>query len=113
MVVGTADFRLKANKGDVLTVSYIGMKKQEVKATANHTRVVLENDNASLDEVVVVGYGQQKKVSVVGAITQTSGKVLERSGGVNDLGTALTGNRQWSRLRLWLCLRSHKRALEP
>ena len=45
-----------------------------------------------LDEVVIVGYGQQKKVSVVGAITQTSGEVLERAGGVSSVGAALTGN---------------------
>ena len=45
-----------------------------------------------MEEVVVVGYGQQKKASVVGSITQTSGKTLERAGGVSSLGAALTGN---------------------
>jgi TonB-dependent Receptor Plug Domain. len=45
-----------------------------------------------LSEVVVVGYGQQKKASVVGAITQTTGKVLERAAGISDIGAALTGN---------------------
>jgi len=39
-----------------------------------------------------VGYGKQKKASVVGAITQTTGKVLERAGGITDIGSALTGN---------------------
>jgi TonB-dependent SusC/RagA subfamily outer membrane receptor len=51
----------------------------------------LEDDNA-MGEVVVVGYGQQKKASVVGAITQTTGKVLERAAGISDIGAALTGN---------------------
>ena len=55
-------------------------------------KVVLDDDNAELSEVVVVGYNQQKKASVVGAITQTSGEVLKRAGGVNDIGAALTGN---------------------
>ena len=54
--------------------------------------VVLKTDASNLDEVVVVGYGQQKKASVVGAITQTSGEVLERAAGVHDISAALTGN---------------------
>src|SRR5699024_3581349 len=45
-----------------------------------------------LDEIVVVGFGQQRKESVVGAIAQTNSKVLERTGGVTSLGQALTGN---------------------
>src|SRR5699024_61489 len=45
-----------------------------------------------LDEIVVVGFGQQRKESVVGAIAQTTSKVLERTGGVTRLGQALTGN---------------------
>ena len=52
----------------------------------------MEDDSQQLEEVVVVGYGQQKKASVVGSITQTSGKTLERAGGVSSLGAALTGN---------------------
>ena len=80
-------------ENSTLIVSYVGMTTQEVRATSRGTiRVVLKDDSQILDEVVVVGYGQQKKVSVVGAITQTSSKVLERSGGVSDLGSALTGN---------------------
>lgn len=76
-----------------LVVSYIGMIPQEVKADSkNLLKVVLQDDSQQLEEVVVVGYGQQKKASVVGAITQTTGKVLERTGGVSDLGSALTGN---------------------
>ena len=55
-------------------------------------KVTLEDDSQQLEEVVVVGYGQQKKASVVGAITQTTGKVLERAAGISDIGAALTGN---------------------
>lgn len=77
----------------ILVVSFIGMSAQEVKATGKgKITVVLQDDSQVLEEVVVVGFGQQKKASVVGAITQTSAKVLERSGGVSDLGSALTGN---------------------
>ena len=81
------------SSNSVLVVSFVGMKSKEVKATPNTLmRITLEDDTKQLDEVVVVGYGQQKKASVVGAITQTSAKVLERTGGVSDLGSALTGN---------------------
>lgn len=81
------------NENAVLVVSFVGMKSQEVKATPTKLiKVTLVDDSQQLEEVVVVGYGQQKKASVVGAITQTSAKVLERAGGVSDLGSALTGN---------------------
>jgi TonB-linked SusC/RagA family outer membrane protein len=76
-----------------LVFSYLGMKPREIKATSGElSRVVLEEDAQLMEEVIVVGYGQQKKASVVGSITQTSGKVLERAGGVTNLGAALTGN---------------------
>lgn len=76
-----------------LVVSYIGMKTQEVKVgKQRHFTITLKDDKQVLQDVVVVGYGQQKKASIVGAITQTDGKVLERTGGVSSLGAALTGN---------------------
>ena len=75
-----------------LVFTYVGMKTKEVKIGKKRVfKLSLEDDNA-IGEVVVVGYGQQKKASVVGAITQTTGKVLERAGGVSDIGSALTGN---------------------
>jgi len=79
--------------GQTLVISYTGMKKQEVNITGkNSISVVMEEEQIGLNEVVVVGYGQQKKESIVGAITQTSGTVLERAGGVSNVGAALTGN---------------------
>jgi TonB-linked SusC/RagA family outer membrane protein len=81
------------SESSVLTVTYVGMKPREVKVGGQRSfKVALEDDNTQLGEVVVVGYGQQKKASVVGAITQTSGEVLKRAAGVNDIGAALTGN---------------------
>ena len=81
------------NAKSVLVISFIGMIPQEVVANSSSRLKITLADNAEqLEEVVVVGYGQQKKASVVGAITQTSGKVLERAGGVSDIGAALTGN---------------------
>ena len=81
------------SENSVVVISYIGMKTQEIKVGNKRTfNITLEEDRSELNEVVVVGYGQQKKASIVGAITQTTGDVLKRAGGVNDIGAALTGN---------------------
>jgi TonB-dependent SusC/RagA subfamily outer membrane receptor len=75
-----------------LVVSYVSFDTQEINISGkNFTTVTLKENNVNLSDVVVVGYGQQKKASVVGAITQTKGEVLERAGGVSDIGSALTG----------------------
>src|SRR5690606_10878049 len=91
-VDGKFSIDVSADK-NTLTVSYIGMVTQEIDVRGKtEVRVVLKDDMALLNEVVVVGYGTQKKESVVAAITQTTGKVLERAGGVSSIGAALTGN---------------------
>jgi len=80
-------------EGRYLVVSYLGMTTQEVDINGKNTITVsMKDDVRQLEQVVVVGYGRQKKESLVGAITQTDGKVLERTGGVTNLGMALTGN---------------------
>ena len=58
-------------ENSVIVVSYVGMISKEVKAVSGKSiKVVLKEDAAQLSEVVVVGYGQQKKASVVGSITR-------------------------------------------
>ena len=80
------------SENSILVFTYVGMKTKEVKiGKKREFKLTLEDDNA-IGEVVVVGYGQQKKASVVGSITQTTGKQLERAGGVSSIGAALTGN---------------------
>ena len=76
----------------VLVFSFVGFKTQEIQI-GNKTafNIMLEEQAVGLDEVVAVGYGTQKKASVVGAIANTTGKELARSGGVSNLGMALTG----------------------
>jgi len=77
----------------VLVISYVGMASKEITVGRQRTiNVMLEDDTQQVEEVVVVGFGQQKKVSVVGAITQTTGAVLERTAGIGSVGAALTGN---------------------
>jgi TonB-linked SusC/RagA family outer membrane protein len=78
---------------NTLVVSYVGKIAQEVNINKLEQVVItLKDSSAELDEVVIVGYGRQKKGSVVAAVAQTSGKVLERAGGVSSVGAALTGN---------------------
>ena len=77
----------------VLVFSSIGYVTQEVVVGQNAViNITLATDVLALSEVVIVGYGEQKKESIVGAITQTSGAVLQRAGGVSNVGAALTGN---------------------
>ncbi|MDE5692384.1 MAG: carboxypeptidase-like regulatory domain-containing protein, partial [Duncaniella sp.] len=89
---GDFSLNVKSLKATLL-VSYVGMKSQEVALNGrNNVTVTLKSDSEVLDEVVVVGYGQQKKVSLVGAITQATGETLAKTGGVSSIGAALTGN---------------------
>ena len=80
------------SESSIIVVSYVGMNTKEVKVGKHRTFNVTLTDNTQLSEVVVVGFGQQKKASVVGAITQTTGEVLERSAGIGSVSAALTGN---------------------
>ena len=80
------------SESTVIVISYVGMNTREFKVGKQRIFNVTLTDNTQLSEVVVVGYGQQKKASVVGAITQTTGEVLERAAGITDIGAALTGN---------------------
>ena len=80
------------SESTTIVVSYVGMNTQELKVGKQRNFNVMLNDNTEIQEVVVVGFGQQKKASVVGAITQTTGEVLERAAGIGSVGAALTGN---------------------
>jgi TonB-linked SusC/RagA family outer membrane protein len=77
----------------VIVITYVGKTSQQITVgSQKNVTVTLAANNAQLNDVVVVGYGRQKKASVVGAIAQVSGQVLERTGGVSNLGMTLTGN---------------------
>ena len=78
----------------VLVFSYIGYEKQEIPVGIETTiNVNLKESVEGLDEVVIVGYGTQKKESVVGAITQIKGDNLqELTMGITNVEEALQGN---------------------
>ena len=78
-------------KSSTLVFSYIGYVNQEVLVTTGvPVHVVLKEDIMELEQVVVVGYGVQKKESVVGAISQISTESLTMSGS-NNVTNALAG----------------------
>ncbi|MGD9929651.1 MAG: SusC/RagA family TonB-linked outer membrane protein [Mangrovibacterium sp.] len=73
-------YTLKVPADATLEISYIGMKKQLVKVNGQTTlNVVLESEAFDVDEVVVVGYGTQKKSLVTGAISKVGGEELTKT----------------------------------
>ena len=77
-------------KGDVVVVSFVGYKTQEVAWNGQSLNIVLKDDAQALEEVVVVGYGSQKKVNLTGSVSQVKGEVLE-SRPVANAAQALQG----------------------
>ncbi len=74
-----------------LTVSFVGMIPKEVQIGNNtNFRITLAESTIGVEEVVIVGYGTQKKESVVGAITQVNNQTLMRSG-TSNVTNAITG----------------------
>lgn len=72
------NFTIQASNKDVLIISYVGYKTQEIEVgNLGFINVQLASDNELLDEVVVVGAGTQKKVSVTGSITSVKGAALQ------------------------------------
>ena len=64
-------------QGATLVYSYIGYVALERKAVAGVMNIILKEDAQALDEVVVVGYGVQKKSSVTGAISQVKSEDIQ------------------------------------
>lgn len=80
------------NTSSTLMVSFIGMDTQEIAVgTRTSLTVTLKSDTQQIEEVVVVGYGQQKKASSVGSIATTKGDDLLKTGGVSSVSEALQG----------------------
>ena len=71
------NYTIRANNGQTLVFSYVGFLTHEAKVTGPTMNVTLEPDNRQLDEVVVVGYGVQKKSSLTGAISQVKAEDME------------------------------------
>lgn len=70
------EFELNTHANATLQISYVGFKETEVKAS-NGMKISLEEDTEALEEVVVVGYGTQKKESLTGAMANIKGEKLK------------------------------------
>lgn len=83
------NFSVNAAPGSLLTFSYTGFKPQTVKAQEG-MQVVLQSSVNDLNEVVVVGYGTQKKANLTGAVASVNGNVLENRP-ISNIGQGLQG----------------------
>lgn len=85
-------FSLEVPSDGILQVSYIGYLSQEVKVAGQGLiNIKLKEDSKTLDEVVVVGYGTQKKVNMTGAVSSISVDKMTEGRPINNLSNALAG----------------------
>ncbi|WP_288324643.1 TonB-dependent receptor [uncultured Phocaeicola sp.] len=85
------NFTLKVKNDAVLVVSFIGYKDQTIPVKGKtEFKITLKEDSGLLDEVVVVGYGVQKKVNLTGAVSTVSAEKLE-SRATTSLSSSLSG----------------------
>jgi hypothetical protein len=74
------NFTLQAKMGDVLQVSFMGYKSQEVTVkSTSPIRVTLVPDNVQLQEVVAIGYGTMKKSDLTGAVSSVRAEDLQKN----------------------------------
>ncbi len=84
-------FRLSnVSMGTTLVFSYVGYNPLEVKVTSATMNVTMEPNNEQLDEMVVIGYGQQRKVTLTGSVANIGGEEVLKSPAAS-LGNAISG----------------------
>lgn len=85
------NFKLNVAENAVIHVSYIGYLEQDINtAGKNVLNIVLQEDTKALEEVVVVGYGTQKKLTLTGSVVSTTGANIQKSASV-DISSSLAG----------------------
>ena len=86
------NYSLNVPQGAKLKFSYIGYKEQMIEVGSQTViNVKMQEDSEVLDEVVVVGYGTQKKATMTGSVTVVSDKMLENKGTMSSPVQALQG----------------------
>lgn len=80
-------FSLQVNSGAIIAISYMGYKPVEQTVRPGSITVLLEEDSQVLEEVVVVGYGIQKKVNLTGAVSTIDGKEIAARPNANALAS--------------------------
>jgi len=72
------NYTLSASQGDVLVFSYIGFETQQVVLNDQKSiQIVLSPNTSTLDEIVVIGYGTQKKKEITGAVSVIGSETIE------------------------------------
>lgn len=84
-------FKITATVGSKLRFSSIGYVSQDVVVSSNTINIILQEDNLALDEVVVVGYGSQKRSNVTGSVTTVDAAKTFETRPITDAGRALQG----------------------
>lgn len=72
------NFEINSNINDVITISYVGYKQQNITVTSSNVNVVLKS-TTELDEVIVVGYGSSSKESLVHSVASIGGETIEKT----------------------------------
>ena len=87
------NFTLNVSGNCVLQVSYMGYKTQEMKVTPTSKNLIIKltEDSELLNEVVVVGYGTQKKVNLTGSVSSVDFKEQAKSRPITNVSNALAG----------------------
>lgn len=85
------NFSIKAAKGATLVISYVGYNTQEVPVTGSAIDVKMVPNNQMLDEVVVVGYGTQKKATMTGSVAVVDSKAMQNKGTLSSPVQAIQG----------------------
>ena len=87
------NFTLRANTGDLIEISYVGMKTQSFTVTAAQSKydITLQDNTDALNEVVVVGYGAQKRVNLTGSVSSINAGKISESRPITNVSQALAG----------------------
>lgn len=86
------DFSLNVPEEGILVISYIGYRSQEISVAGKGSiSIVLQEDRELLEEVVVVGYGVQRKATLTGSVAVVSDKILEDKGSLSSPLQAMQG----------------------
>ncbi|WP_299254324.1 TonB-dependent receptor [uncultured Aquimarina sp.] len=85
------NYAIKANKGDVLVFSSVGFIKQSLVVGGSTTmNIVLAQNSQELEQVVVIGYGTQRKIEVTGAVSNVTAEIISKAP-VSDVAESLQG----------------------
>lgn len=86
------NYSIAASQGETLVFTYLGFKdaSQQIASNGQTINVVLEEDTQQLDEVVIIGYGSQRKKEVTGAVVGLKSESIEKAP-VSDLGESIQG----------------------